>query len=370
MIKFLTAIGIGACFIACSNESNNTKTNETFLTTSPIVLDTSYTTEYAADIHSLQNVEIRTKVKGHLESIYVDEGSSVSAGQLLFNINKEAFQLELLKAQANLKSAIAELKIQQLELENVKKLYDKNIVSKTELDKVNALIDAANAKIEEAKSEEQVAKLHLSYAEIRAPFAGIIDRIPFKKGSMIDEGSLLTTISNNKEVFAYFNVSEKEYLNIRSQKASIEKNKITLLLANNQPHQYKGTIETIDGEFDKNTGNIAFRAKFANPDILLRHGSSGKVQLINELDKALVIPQKSTFEIQDKYYVYVIDATNTVEAKNIVVKQSLPHLYVIENNLSPKDIIVFEGVQNVKDGDQIKGEFMSMKQIISKFNSQ
>lgn len=370
MTRIITVTIISICLAACSTENKKNESVETFLTTSPIMLDTSYTVEYAADIHSIQNVEIRTKVKGHLENIYVDEGDAVKAGQLLFSINKDAFKLELLKAQANLKSAIAQLKIDQLELENVKKLYEKNIVSKTEYDKAAAMLDAANAKIEEAKSEEQVAKLHLSYAEIRAPFDGIIDRIPYKKGSMIDEGSLLTTISNNKEVFAYFNVSEKEYLNIRSQKASIEKNKITLLLANNQPHQYKGSIETIDGEFDKNTGNIAFRAKFANPDILLRHGSSGKVQHINELEKALVIPQKSTFEIQDKYYVYVVDANNTIKAKNITVKQRLPHLFVIENNLSVNDKIVYEGIQNVKDGDQIKGEFISMRQIISKFNSQ
>jgi membrane fusion protein (multidrug efflux system) len=366
---FFTVTVMAICLSACSNKQSNNEAKETFITTSPILIDTSYTIEYAADIHSIQNVEIRTKVKGHLENIYVDEGAAVKAGQLLFSINKEAFKLELLKAQANLKSAIAQLKINQLELENVKKLYDKNIVSQTELDKATALLDAANAKIEEAKSEEQVARLHLSYADIRAPFDGIIDRIPFKKGSMIDEGSLLTTLSNNKEVFAYFNVSEKEYLNIRSQKASIEKNKITLLLANNQPHQYKGNIETIDGEFDKNTGNIAFRAKFANPDILLRHGSSGKVQIINELNNALVIPQKSTFEIQDKYYVFVLDENNRVKAKNIAVKQSLPHLFVIEKNLTTKDQIVFEGIQNVKDGDVITGEFLAMGQIISKFNS-
>jgi len=370
MIQKMIALGLAISLIACSAETQKNNKQDTFTITSPIIIDTSFIVEYSADIHSLQNVEVRSKVKGHLENIYVDEGASVKTGQLLFNINKEAFQLELLKAQANLKSAIAELKINQLELENVKKLFDKNIVSKTELDKVNALLDAANAKIEEAKSEEQVAKLHLSYAEIRAPFDGITDRIPFKKGSMIDEGSLLTTISNNKEVFAYFNVSEKEYLNIRAQKASIDKNKITLLLANNQPHQYKGTIETIDGEFDKNTGNIAFRAKFANPDILLRHGSSGKVQLINELDKALVIPQKSTFEIQDKYYVFLVDANNTIKAKNILVKQRLPHLFVIENNLSVNEKIVYEGIQNVKEGDQINGEFISMRKIISKFNSQ
>lgn len=357
-------------FEACTSNKKNQTEVEKLPITSPVMMDTNYTSEYVAEIQSLQNVEIRAKVKGHLENIYVDEGSSVKAGQLLFSINKEAFQLELLRAQSKIKSSIAELKVDELEVQNVQILFAKNIVSKTELDKAKALFDAAKAKIEEAKAEEQVARLHLTYAEVKAPFDGIIDRIPFKKGSMIDEGSLLTTISNNKEVFAYFNVSEKEYLNIRSQKASIEKNKINLLLANNQPHQYKGTIETIDGEFDKNTGNIAFRAKFANPDILLRHGSSGKVQLINELDKALVIPQKSTFEIQDKYYVFLVDANNTIKAKNILVKQRLPHLFVIENNLSVNEKIVYEGIQNVKEGDQINGEFISMRKIISKFNSQ
>ena len=369
MNKLIQLLSVAIICNACSTNQENSVEKSKFLATNPIILDTNYVSEYVADIHSFQNVEIRTKVKGHLENIYMDEGSTVKTGQVLFSINKEGFQLELLKAQSKLKSAIAELKVDELELENVKKLYEKNIVSKTELDKTNAILDAANAKIDEVKSEVEVAKLNLSFAEIKAPFDGIIDRIPFKKGSMIDEGTLLTTLSNNHEVFAYFNVSEKEYLNIRAQKESLEKNKITLMLADNNPHQYKGNIETIDGEFDKNTGNIAFRAKFSNPEILLRHGSSGKVQIMNELKNALIIPQKSTFEIQDKYYVFVINAEGVVSSKNINVKQSLPHLYVIDNSLSTKDKIIFEGIQNVKDGDKIQIELISLRQIISNFNS-
>jgi RND family efflux transporter MFP subunit len=369
MNKLVLLLSISVVLSACKSQpENNTETSK-FLVTSPVILDTNYISEYVADIHSIQNVEIRAKIKGHLENIYVDEGATVKTGQVLFSVNKESFQLELLKAQSKLKSAIAELKVDQLELENVQKLHEKNVVSKTELDKANALLDAANAKIEEAKSEVEVAKLNLSFTEIKAPFDGIIDRIPFKKGSIIDDGALLTTLSNNKEVFAYFNVSEKEYLNIRAQKESLQKNKITLLLADNNPHQYKGNIETIDGEFDKTTGNIAFRAKFLNPEILLRHGSSGKVQIVNELKNALIIPQKSTFEIQDKYYVFVINSEGVVASKNITVKQSLPHLYAIDNSLSAKDKIIFEGIQNVKDGDKIQTEFMSIKQIISNFNS-
>jgi membrane fusion protein (multidrug efflux system) len=242
---------------------------------------------------------------------------------------------------------------------------DKKIVSKTELEKAEVNFDAANAKIDEAKANEASANINLSLAEIKAPFDGTINRIPFKTGSLIDEGTLLTSLSNNKEVYAYFNVSEEEYLEYTTLKENAEKGNITLLLANGQPHKYHGSIETIDGEFDKNTGNIAFRAKFPNPDLVLKHGSSGKVQLGNTLKNALLIPQKTTFEIQDKLYVFVIDANNIVKQRNIIIKQRLPHLYVIESGLSANDKIIYEGIQNLKEGDKILTDFVPMQQIIS-----
>jgi len=257
-----------------------------------------------------------------------------------------------------------------LELQSVKTLADKKIVSKTELEKAEANLDAANAKIEEARANEASVNINLSLAEIKAPFDGTINRIPFKTGSLIDEGTLLTTLSNNKEVYAYFNVSEKEYLGYTTQKENGEKGSITLLLANGEPHKYKGTVETIEGEFDKNTGNIAFRAKFPNPDLLLKHGSSGKVQLTNDLKNALLIPQKATFEIQDKFYVFVVNANNVVKQRNIVIRQRLPHLYVIESGLSANDKIIYEGIQNVKEGDKILTNFVPQQQIISQLKTQ
>jgi RND family efflux transporter MFP subunit len=187
---------------------------------------------------------------------------------------------------------------------------------------------------------------------------------------LIDEGTLLTSLSNNKEVFAYFNFSEKEYLGYTTQKENGEKGNIMLLLANGQLHKYKGSIETIDGEFDKNTGNIAFRAKFPNPDLLLKHGSSGKVLLTNDIKNALIIPQKSTFEIQDKFYVFVVDANNVAKQRNIVIKQRLPQLYIIESGLSANDKIIYEGIQNVKEGDKILTDFVPMQQVISQLKTQ
>jgi len=369
----MTRIGllfsIAVSFVACTTHNEKKSEAGKFPVTSPVIMDTTYTSEYVAEIQSLQNVEIRAKIKGYIEKIHVDEGKQVKAGQTLFSINSLEFQKELMKARAMIKTAIAESKTAELELQTAKALLEKHIIAKSEFAKAQANVEAYVAKVEEAKAAEASAIINVALAEIKAPFDGIINRIPFKTGSLIDEGTLLTTLSNNREVFAYFNVSEKEYLNFTNEKRNDAKNNISLLLANGQTHRYKGTVETIEGEFNKSTGNIAFRAKFPNPDLLLKHGSSGKVQLTNEIKSALLIPQKATFEIQDKFYVFLVDANNVVKQRNIVIKQRLPHLYVIESGLSATEKFVYEGIQNVKEGDQIQADFIPMQQVISQLKT-
>jgi len=183
-------------------------------------------------------------------------------------------------------------------------------------------------------------------------------------GSLIDEGTLLTTLSNNKEVYAYFNVSEKEYLDFKTRAKNDDRNIVTLLLANGQPHKYKGVIETVEGEFDRNTGSIPFRAKFPNPDYLLKHGETGKVQLTVDVKDALIIPQKATYELQDKVYVFVVDEHNIVKARNITIAQELPNLYVVSKGLSAGDKILLEGVQSVKEDDSIQPVYTPVRQVI------
>ena len=339
-------------FTACSSKKQEKLEEGKYTVTNPLMMDTSFTKDYVAEIQSLQNIEIRAKVKGFIESINVDEGQHVSAGQVLFTIRPREYEAELIKAKANVKKA-------ELELQNVKKLAEKNIVSPNEL-------SLAVAKLDEAKADENLAELYVSYTKIRAPFEGTIDRLKFKMGSLIDEGTLLTTLSNNKSVYAYFNVSEAEYLDYKSRAKN--KNNATLFLANNMPHKYKGQVETIEAEFDKNTGSIAFRAKFPNPELLLKHGETGKVQLTVDLKNALVIPQKATYEIQDKYYVFVVDANNIVKSRAIAIKQKFYNLYVIESGLSVNDKILLEGIQTVKEDDKIKTEFIAAEKVIAQIN--
>ncbi len=339
-----------ATFTGCASKKEEKSEAGKFSVTSPLLMDTTFTKEYVAEIQSLQNIEIRAKVKGYIETINVDEAQHVSAGQTLFTIRPVEYKAELTKAKAEAKTA-------ELEMQNVKKLADKNIVSQTEL-------AMAMAKLDEAKAAEAIAELYVSYTEVKAPFDGTINRLQFKVGSLIDEGTLLTSLSNNKEVYAYFNVSEVEYLDYKSHTLNSEKNSATLLLANNQTHKYIGAIETIEGEFDKNTGSIAFRAKFPNPDLLLKHGETGKVQMTIKIENAMLIPQKATFEIQDKTYVYVVDENNVVKSRNISIKQKLSNLYIVETGLSANDKILLEGVQNVKEDDKIQTEYIASKKVI------
>ena len=350
-VLLLISLFASVSFTACNPKKEEKKEEAVKLpVTTPMLMDTTLTKDYIAEIQSFQNIEVRARVKGYLESIKIDEGQRIEAGQTMFTIRSREYEAELAKAQARVNTT-------ELEMQNVRTLADKNIVSQTEL----AL---AVAKLNEAKAEQGIAETELTFTKIAAPFSGVVDRLKFKVGSLIDEGTLLTSLSNNRDVYAYFNVSEREYLDFKAKGKDKEKSVVNLMLANGQPHKYKGVIETIEGEFDKNTGSIAFRAKFPNPDLLLKHGETGKVQLPIVLNNALVIPQKATFELQDKIYVFVLDKDNVVKSRNIIVKQKLSNLYVIESGLSINDKILLEGVQTVKEGDKIDAEMMPAKEVI------
>ncbi|MEC4003339.1 efflux RND transporter periplasmic adaptor subunit [Flavobacterium sp. SUN052] len=350
-----TAFLLSLCALTYLTSCTNKKKEETeiaeYTVTNPVIKDTTFTKEYIAQIQSLQNVEIRAQEKGYLETLHVDEGQSVKSGQLLFSIMPNLYQADYLKAKADARVA-------EIEFQNTKTLADKNIVSKSELAMSKAKLDGANADL-------AMAQTHLSFTKITAPFDGTIDRILFKKGSSIDEGTVLTKISNNKEIYAYFNMSEVEYLDYKARAKNDINNNAGLLLSNGDKFNHQGRIETIESEFDNETGNIAFRAKFPNSELLLKNGETGKVQLTVPLKNALMIPQKATFEIQDKIYVYVMDKDNVVHSRNIVVKQRLSNVYIIQSGLSANDKILVDGIQTVKEDEKIKPKVVSANEIFN-----
>ncbi|MBL0743141.1 efflux RND transporter periplasmic adaptor subunit [Chryseolinea lacunae] len=356
---------VSALAMACGHERKD-DASQKLPVTELIVKDTIVQREYVGDINAFRNVEIRARVQGYLDYIYVDEGQEVKKGQPLFRINDEEYRAAYTQAKANLSSIEADAKATELQMRQVKLLVEKEIISKTELDMAQAKLSAIRAKIEEARSALSNAEIRLSHTHIKAPFDGVIDRLPFKMGSLIDEGSLLTTVSDLESFYTYFNVSEKEYLEYIKQKSDNTQanDEVELILADGSLYEQKGQIETMEGEFEASTGNIAFRARFPNPKKLIKHGASGRVRLTSEMENALFVPQKATLEIQDKTYVYVVDDKNQVRMQSFTPKVRFSHFYIVETGLKPGDKVVYEGIQNIRNGMSITPAYLPLDSLI------
>jgi membrane fusion protein (multidrug efflux system) len=364
----LGIISLAGIYSCTNNASTKNSTKEIYKVISPVKIDTHYYNEYAADLHAVQYVEIRSHIRGFIEKIHVDEGASVTAGQLLFTIDNRILKQEIEKLQAQLGMAEAELKQAQIEVNSTKPLVDKKIISEVELELKRSKVTIAEAKIKEVKADLALAKVNLDYSEIRAPFSGTINRIPNKKGSLVDEGVILTTLSSTNDVFAYFKVSEAEYLYFQKRKQAGNYDEVELILADNSKYELTGRIETTETEFDQASGNIAFRARFNNPKGLLKNGSNGKVRIKENVSNALIIPQRSTFEIQDKIFVFVADKKGKVTQREVVIAERLPHAYLIKEGISTEEKIILEGVASLKNGDDVQINTLTADETLKQIN--
>ncbi len=352
--RILMLAGLCAVLFQTGCNSHNEEHHEaetTFQVTSPLQMDTLITKEYVSQVHSIQHIELRALERGYLQKIYVDEGQFVKKGTLLFKIMPNIYQAEL-------ESAEAEADFARIEYENTKSLADRNIVAPNEL-------AMAKAKVNKANAELALAKAHLQFTEIRAPFDGIIDRFLVREGSLLDEGELLTNFSDNSKMWIYYNVPEAEYLDYKAQVKSNDKVQVVFEMANHKQFEFPGVVETIEADFNNETGNIAFRATFPNPNGLLRHGETGNIQMSIPLTNTLLIPQKSTFEVLDKKYVFVIDEDNVVHSREITIAAELPHIYAVVKGLEPTDKILLEGLRLVKENEEIKYDFLKPSDVIS-----
>ena len=347
LLGAVAALGSTGCSKAKEEKEEQIK----LLATSPLLKDTTVTKEYVGQVHAIQHIEIRALEKGYLQKIFVDEGQLVPSGKLMFQIMPLMYQAELKKTQA-------EANFANIEYQNTKQLADKNVVSKSEL----AL---AGAKVGKANAEVAVAQAHLQFTAIKAPFSGIMDHFQVRLGSLVDEGDLLTTLSDNSKMWVYYNVPEAEYLTYKEHAKTNDKAAhVKLRMANNEVFAQTGIVQTIEADFNNETGNIAFRATFPNPDGLLRNGETGSVLMTVPLRHALIIPQKATFEILEKKYVFVVDAKNIVHQREIVIASEMPALYVLKSGVAATDKILLEGLRKVKDGDKIRYDYRDPRQVI------
>lgn len=357
MNKYILLFGFALLItqVSCKTEKHHEEEKERVYTaTSPIIKDTTIIKEYVSQIRSIQHIEIRALEQGYLQDVFVDEGQLVKKGQKLFLIMPVVYQAEYEKAKAEVEYA-------EIEYKNTKRLADSNIVSLNEL----AL---SKANLSKAQADLKLAEVRLSFTDIRAPFDGYIDRFKVRKGSLLDDGDILTNLSDNSKMWVYFNVPEAEYLNYMEHNKGKVNQKVNLIMANNQPFNYPGEVQTIEADFNNETGNIAFRATFPNPDKLLRHGETGNLQIPTPIKGAIIIPQKCTFELLQNQYVYVVDKDNVVKARKITVANELPHLYIVSEGLKETDKILIGGLRHVRNGDKVKINYIEPTKAMSQLD--
>lgn len=336
----------------CSTNAEEKKEEAVnYLVTSPLQKDTTITKDYVCQIHAIRHIELRAQQRGYIQTIYVDEGQRISQGQLMFQIMPKLYEAELHKAQA-------EAKFAAIEYQNTKKLADSKIVAPNEL----AMSDA---KLDKAKAEVDLAETHLGFTRIRAPFSGMMDHFQVRQGSLVDEGALLTTLSDNSKMWVYFNVPEAEYLDLKTRTAANGMLNVTLMMANNKLFPYPGVVQTIEADFNNETGNIAFRATFPNPKGLLRHGETGNVRMTLPLTNALIIPQKATFEVLEKRYVYIVDKDNIIRSREITIAAEMPHIFAVQAGLKKDDRILLEGLRQVRENEKIRTKFVQPTAVLA-----
>jgi membrane fusion protein (multidrug efflux system) len=317
----------------------------------PLVKDVTMNDEYVCQIRAIQHIEIRSLEKGYLQNILVDEGETVHQGQLLFQIKPSVYQADVQKSEA-------EVELSQIELQNNQALVDKDIISPTE-----AAMSAA--KLAKVKAELELAKTHLGFTEIRAPFDGLIGRFgDVRLGSLLEENELLTTLSDTHRLWVYFNVPEAVYLDyIQHRRNGVSQN-VQLELADNEIYPEPGTIEVIQSDFNSTSGNVAFRASFSNPHGLLRYGQTGKILWPQKINKAVIVPQKSTFEILDKRFVSIVDKTGVIHEREIKVAREAPNIYIVASGINPDEMFLLERQNKLDKGDKIHYKLIEPKRAI------
>ena len=330
-------------------EEEHHQENRKIVVTSPKAMDVTITHPYVCQIHSQQHIDVCALESGYLKEILVQEGQTVKKGDLMFKLLPVLFK-------AKLDAALAEARLAELEYKNTESLFKGNAVVTQVVSQNEVLL--FKAKLDRARAKAELAQAEMNFTEVRAPFDGIVDRRREQLGSLIKEGDLLTTLSDNSVMWVYFNVPEKDYLEYMARPEQDKQDqKIELELANHEKFRQTGKISTIEAQFNNQTGNIAFRADFPNPDRLLRHGQTGTVLISRKLKNALVIPQRATFEILDKRYVWVIDENNVAHQTLIAIKHELDDIFVLDSGLGVQDKIVLEGVRQVQDGEKVEYEF-------------
>lgn len=318
-------------------------------------------TLYPAIIRGVQDVEIRAKVSGFITKLMVKEGERVRAGQLLFVIDNETYQATVRQATASVNAAKAQLNTVKLTLDNSKQLFTNHVIGQYELETAKNSYESAQAALLQAKAGLASAKEMLSYCYVKSPVSGLVGSLPYKVGALVSPSSVepLTTVSDNNVMEVFFSVTEKDVLamtrNAGGVKGSIENYPtVKLKLADGSMYNLPGKVAKMSGIIDRSTGSVSMIARFSNPNHILRSGASGSIVVPFVASNAIVIPQDAVAQIQDKYFVYVVDNKNKARYTEIKVNPDNDgENYVVTDGLHVGDKIVLKGISALTEGADV-----------------
>lgn len=367
LLLIVAVIAMSACGNANSNQSKAGQPNAGQPKAYPVKVvapeKVTLYTDYPATIQGEQEVEIRPKIDGYVEKVYIDEGSTVKKGQVLFRIFSPQYQQELRTAEAGIKTAQAEVSSAQMEVNKVRPLVEKDIISKFELESAEYTLQSKQAALAQAQATLSNARANVGYTIITSPVNGVAGTLPNKVGSLVSSTSTnpLTTVSSSGNMYAYFGLNEKQLLELsRTYKGNTLRQKlqqlpaVSLLLSDGSLYDQQGRVETASGLITTETGSGNLRATFPNPVGILKSGNSGNVRVPRMVDTAFVVPQSATYDLQGKRFVYVVTKDSTVRNTAITVSPTPDgQSFVVESGLQNGDQVVIQGTAELKDGVKI-----------------
>ena len=363
--KVLAIIFSAIALASCNQPKTQTAAQkENYYETMEVTLsDRTLTTGYSAAISGVQTVEIRPQVSGMITDILIEEGESVTKGQVLFIIDQTPYKAAYEIAVANVKSAEAALSTAKLILESNKNLYEQDVVSEFDLMTAQNDLTEAEARLALCKAEEVNASNNLSYTEVRSPVNGVASMIPYRVGALVNSNIAqpLVTVSDDSRVYAYFSMAENQMLDMVQQYGSLnnairQMPEVELIMSNGEKYEHTGKINAISGTISESTGAVSIRAVFNNRNHLLRNGGSGTIIIPMTLQNCMVIPQSATYELQDRVFVYKVVDGKASSTEIHIAPQNNGVEYIVTDGLEVGDIIVAEGAGLIKEGTPIKSK--------------
>ncbi len=328
-------------------------------------------------IEGVENIDIRPRIEGFIQAIYVDEGQQVKKGDRLFKLETESLNEEANAAKSAIDVAKAQVIAAEVEVQKLIPLVEKDIISPKELETAKANLAAAESQLVQASSSYRSVQENVNYQNVTSPVDGVVGRINYRQGSLVGRTEVepLTTVSNVTNVYGYFSLNEKNYFQFldETEGNTLEEKiknfpEITLVLANESEYKHKGKIQTTTGQIDSETGAISFRAIFPNPDRYLTNGNSGQVKVPTTYRNALIAPATATFETQGVTHVYKLGADSALVSTSITLQSTVDNLVVLESGLTAGDRIIAAGISNARHGIKVVPQEMPLDSVLSSYN--